>query len=222
MFSLWYCVRICKPYKLSLLEYRFNFYVLLNCYIIVERKSWKIKAFQTVKCFQTFKQLLLPVLEATMNCYAGDYSKCSRNSYACAGGVSNNWWNRSAFLGANRITCLCLEESDKQLIVEIVKMKLSASAIEELKLGTSTQKCEAVNRSLSVSLPKNNDFSRNVHGRLHSTIHRLNNGIAVSAEEKLEQVGVPTVGQVSLCSTTDAARSRVSKETREGPKYHDT
>ena len=102
-------------------------------------------------------------------------------------------------------------------------MKLSASAIEELKLGTSTQKCEAVNRSLSVSLPKNNnDFPRNVHGRLHSTIHRLNNGIVVSAEEKLEKVGVPTVGQVSPCSTTDAARSRVSKGTREGPKYHDT
>ena len=102
-------------------------------------------------------------------------------------------------------------------------MKLSASAIEELKLGTSTQKCEAVNRSLSVSLPKNNnDFPRNVHCRLHSTIHRLNNGIVVSAEEKLEKVGVPTVGQVSPCSTTDAARSRVSKGTREGPKYHDT
>ena len=31
---------------------------------------------------------------------------------ACAGGVSNNWWNRSAFIGVNRITCLCLEESD--------------------------------------------------------------------------------------------------------------
>ena len=41
-------------------------------------------------------------------------------------------------------------------------MKVSASAIEELKLGTSTQKCKAVNRSLSVSLPKHNDFPRNV------------------------------------------------------------
>ena len=75
--------------------------------------------------------------------------------------------------------------------MEIVNMKLSVSAIEELKLGTSTQKCEAVNRSLSISLPKGNDFPRNVHGRLHSTIHRPNNGIAVSgAKEKLEQVGV--------------------------------
>ena len=170
----------------------------------------------------TLKQLLPWVLEATVNCYAGDCSKCRRNAYACAGGVSNNWSNRSAFLGVNRITRFCIKESDKQLIMKIVKMKLSTSAIEELKLGTRMQKCEVVNRSLSVSLPKNNDFPRNVHGRLHSTIHRLNNGIAVSAEEKLEKVGVPTVRQVSQCSTTDAARSRVSKGTRERPKDHDT
>ena len=77
----------------------------------------------------SLKQLLPRMLEATVNCYAGDCSKCRRSSYACAGGVSNNWWNRSAFLGVNRIISLCLEESDKQLIVELVKMKLSASAI---------------------------------------------------------------------------------------------
>jgi hypothetical protein len=59
------------------------------------------------------------------------------------------------------------------------------SAIEQMKLGTSMQKCEAVIRSISVSLPKNNDFARNIHGRLSSTIHRLNNGVADSAEKKL-------------------------------------
>ena len=50
-------------------------------------------------------------------------------------------------------------------------------------------------RSLSISLPKDNDFPRNVHGTLHSTFHRLNNGIAVSAVEKLEQVSVQLSGR---------------------------
>ena len=138
----------------------------------------------------TIKKYLPRVLDATVSCYAGDCSKCRRYSYVCSGGVTNNWWNRSMFLSSHRITNLCLQENDKQLIFDIVKMKISVSAIEQMKLGTSTQKCEAVNRSISVSLPKNNDFARNIHGRLSSTIHRLNNGVADSAEKKLGCLGI--------------------------------
>ena len=48
----------------------------------------------------TLKQLLPRVMEAIVNCYAGDCSKCRRNSYTCTGGVSNN---KSAFIGVNCI-----------------------------------------------------------------------------------------------------------------------
>lgn len=136
------------------------------------------------------KRHLPHVLEATVGCYSSDCSKCRKYSYVCSGGATNDWWNRSVYLGSYKITSLCPDENDKQLLFDIIKMKISVSAIEEMKLGTSTQKCEAVNRSISVSLPKNNDFSRNVHGRLGSTIHRLNNGIADSAEKKMEHMGV--------------------------------
>jgi len=54
-------------------------------------------------------------------------------------------------------------------------MKLSVEALTNIRLNTDTQKCEAANRSLSVSLPKNVNFSRNMSGRASSTIHRLNN-----------------------------------------------
>lgn len=139
----------------------------------------------------TFIKKQLPhVLDATVNCYAGDCSKCRRYSYVCSGGVTNNWWNRSVFLGSYRITSLNLDKNDKKLLNDIVKMRIGVSAIEEVKSGTSTQKCEAVNRAISVSLPKNNDFSRNIHGRLSSTIHRLNNGLADSLVAKLDRVGV--------------------------------
>jgi len=58
-----------------------------------------------------------------------------------------------------------MTENDEQIVMEILKMKLSVEAMELLKLGTSTQKCEALNRSISVSLPKNVNFSKNVTGR---------------------------------------------------------
>lgn len=138
----------------------------------------------------SMRRALPHVVRAMVKCYDGDCSSCRRYSYVCSGGVTTSWWQRSMFLASHRLTHLNLQESDKFLLQEIIKMKLSVSTIEELKLGTSTQKCEAVNRAISVSLPKNVNYSRNVHGRLASTVHRLNNGLAESASEKLKCVGV--------------------------------
>ena len=36
-----------------------------------------------------------------------------------------------------------MNENDKMLVVELLKMKLSLSAVEQMKLYTDTQKCEA-------------------------------------------------------------------------------
>jgi hypothetical protein len=107
----------------------------------------------------------------------------------CSGGDSKNWWTRSMFLGANRITNLNMNNSDKVLVGEILKMKLSEEALMSKKFNTNTHKCEAVNRSISVSLPKNTNFGRNVVGRLGSTVHRLNNGLGQSMEQKAAHLG---------------------------------
>merc|ERR1712243_213782 len=42
------------------------------------------------------------------------------------------------------------------------------------------------NRSISISLPNNVNFSRTAEGRLASTIHRLNNGPGASTAEKVK------------------------------------
>uniref|UniRef100_K1QMY6 Uncharacterized protein n=1 Tax=Magallana gigas TaxID=29159 RepID=K1QMY6_MAGGI len=44
-------------------------------------------------------------------------------------------------------------------------MVLSISALNEMKLNTTTNKCESVNRTTSVSLPKNKTYSRNAKAR---------------------------------------------------------
>ena len=89
-----------------------------------------------------------------------------------------------------------MDESDKDLLLEILKMKLSTASVEQMKLYTDTQKCEAVNRSLSVSLQKNVNFSRNMEGRAYSTIHKLNNDPGTSTIQKCENSGVKLSARV--------------------------
>lgn len=155
------------------------------------------------RCSLAFKELMkvhsgnlpkiraaLPkLLEATIRCYDGDCTNCRRNSMVCGGGVTNSWWERSMFLSVNKVTSVNMNNEDKALLREILRMKLSEQALERLKLNTDTQKCEAINRSLSVSLPKNVNYARNLAGRASSTIHRLNNGPEKSTQDKLSAVG---------------------------------
>ena len=65
-----------------------------------------------------------------------------------------------------------------------------------MKLYTDTQKREAVNRSVSVSLPKNVNFSRNMEGRAYSAIHKLNNDPGTSTIQKCENSGVKLSARV--------------------------
>ena len=108
----------------------------------------------------TIKSRLPKVLEATLKCYNSDCSMCRRHSLVCDGNVHSDWWTRSAALGPAGICNLQMEESDLILLKEILMMRLSESAAESLKLNTSTQKLEASNRGLSVSVPKNVNLPR--------------------------------------------------------------
>ena len=93
------------------------------------------------------------------------------------------------FLASNRLFNLNKNDNDKQLLLEILKMKLSVAAFEQMKLYTDTQKCEAVNRALSVSLPKMTFFAT-MEGRASSAIHRINNDPGTSSIKKCESAGI--------------------------------
>ena len=58
----------------------------------------------------------------------------------CHGGVTNNWCGRSMFLSSNRIHNLNMNDNDKVLLLEILKMKLSVESVEQIELYTDTQK----------------------------------------------------------------------------------
>ena len=133
----------------------------------------------------SLRSILPKVLESKLTCYDGVCSRCFSHSVVCNNGVNNNWWTRYMFLASNRLFNLNKNDNDKQLLLEILKMKLSVAAVEQMKLYTNTQKCEAVNRALSVSLPKNDIFAT-MEGRTSSAIHRINNDPGTSSIKKCE------------------------------------
>ncbi|CAG2195328.1 unnamed protein product [Mytilus edulis] len=130
------------------------------------------------------------VLEATLRCYDGDCSMCKQYSVVCTGDEGYNWWTRSKYLGCYNITVLQMDEKDKLLLQEILKMKLSEQALNSMKLYDTTNKNEGVHRALSVNLPKNVIHSRGMQARLASGIHRNNNKPGTSAKMKCEHLGV--------------------------------
>ncbi|KAK3105143.1 hypothetical protein FSP39_018102 [Pinctada imbricata] len=151
----------------------------------------------TKKLFREFNgdisdigECLPKVLEVTLQCYAGDCSQCRNYALVCNGAATDNWWLVSNNLSTYNITELKMNDNDKFLVQEILKMKLSVQALETYKLFTDTNKNEALHHAASVSMPKNNDFARNMEGRLHSFIHRSNNLPGTSAIQKCEFMGI--------------------------------
>ena len=141
------------------------------------------------------------VVETVLDCYSGDCSGCRYNGVTCGGGHRKNWWNQSMYLWRCGLTHFTINEGDRAVLKAILQLRLGVEALRLTKLNLNTNKNEAINRGLSVSLPKNVNFSRNARARASSTIHRLNNGAGVSLIKKLEAVqsSITKGGQVARC-----------------------
>ena len=131
------------------------------------------------------------VIEATLNCYSGDCSKCRRNAIVCGGGRKTGWWTKSLYLRPNQLTHLNITHSDREKLRALLNIRLGVDALEKTKLNLNTNKNEAANRGLSASLPKNVTFSRNCTARAYAAVHRMNHGIGASLLHKLEQANCP-------------------------------
>ena len=106
-----------------------------------------------------------------------------------------------------------MNDHDRSLLGEILKMRLSEETVKQTRFGTSTQKCESFNRSLSVSLPKNVNYGRNAIGRLSSAILRSNLGIEVSTQEKAKVYGV------TFSPKTKKALQQLDRESKHHKTY---
>ena len=135
---------------------------------------------------------LMPrVIETTLDCYSGECEKCRYYSVVCAGGKRKNWWKKSVHLHSGRISHLNMTDTDRATLRNLINIRLGVRALEMTKLCMNTNRNEGLNRSLSASLPKNVNVSRNVTGRACAAIDRLNYGTGASLLRKLESNRAP-------------------------------
>lgn len=130
------------------------------------------------------------VIETTLDCYAGDCSKCKKKSIVCQG-EKKPWISQSMHLRNAGVTALNINDDDRKIMKELLSFYLGEASLDLMKLNSNTNKNESVNRAVSASLPKNVLFSRNGKARALTAVSRLNNGIGNSLIASLESVGAP-------------------------------
>jgi hypothetical protein len=133
--------------------------------------------------FEKMREALAPVPSAIIKCYQGNCSLCRQHSFVCP-----DSWDSSYLPGHFEIYP---SSSDETQLLKCIKMRLGEEALRKTYLKTSTQKCEAFNRTLSRTNPKILTFKRNFAGRIHSAAHLVNCGIASSTIQKCARVGAP-------------------------------
>ena len=131
-----------------------------------------------------------------MKCYAGDHSSCQSAPLAKLTGCSGPsklrcWFYTSHTMRACGITRLQLTEKNSIFLQSVIEMKLSPSALNYVARGETTSKCEATNRAINKSLPKNRLFSRTSKGRVSSAIGRINNNFEDFTKMKFTAMNVP-------------------------------
>lgn len=153
-----------------------------------------MKMFQVAhhKCHGNTDQMtkvLRTAVESTLDCYAGDCSGCKKKqSLVCKGG-RKHWRACSHYLAACGFMDMNISDSDKRIIRELMNFYLGAEAVKLMKTNSTTNYNEAVNRSISSSLPKNVNYPRTIKARALSAVCRVNKGAGNSVVEGLESIG---------------------------------
>lgn len=135
------------------------------------------------------KRAMTYVRDAMVHCYQGNHSLCRRHSGVCRAKKKKNWLIDSAFLPENFV--LNCNDTDKEKLERLIDYRLGQKVIEKTKHLLTTQKCEAVNRAISSTTPKNKTFSRNFAARVHSAVNAVNRGIGDSILSQTQFIGAP-------------------------------
>jgi hypothetical protein len=127
-------------------------------------------------------------IDATIECYSGNCKNCRRHSVVCKGG-SKSWRAKSSFLTSCEATDLRPTENDKLVMRSLLNFYLGRKALDLMSTNCNTNRNEAVNRSISASLPKNVNFARNGPARALASVSRVNKGTGKAIIDSLEVVG---------------------------------
>lgn len=130
------------------------------------------------------------IIETSIDCYAGNCDNCKKESLVCPGG-KKNWRATSHYLQSSECMVLNVTENDKNILRELMRFYLGKESLQTMKLLSTTNKNESVNRSLSSCLPKIVNFARNTKARALSAVTRVNKGQGTMLVDMLEGAGCP-------------------------------
>jgi len=132
------------------------------------------------------RQSMPDVVDTIVLCFKGYCgANCKKYSHVCPG----NFRQAKNYLPS--IVRIKMTSSDELVLKRCINMVLGHDNLSLTKLLTTTQKCEAVNRSYTAVTPKSVTFSRNASGRIHGQVLKLNNGYGNSAVIKTCALGAP-------------------------------
>ena len=145
--------------------------------------------------------------DAIIDCYQGDHKLCLKWSFLCKGRGP-----KLLKYGEKNSIKLVMTEEDRDKVRTLIGARLGRQAILKTKLGTNTQKSEAVNSAYVRSVPKFKTFSRNIHGRIHSRVHLLNRGRCLSTLKKLKAIGIRVHHGTTVVRQLCALQKRVTND----------
>jgi len=124
---------------------------------------------------RVLKRVMPNVISTMILCFRGYCgTECRKYSLVCSGHHAQS----KNYLPAN--VKVKMTANDQTVLTKCIEMILGPTALDATKLLTTTQKCEAVNRSYQAVNPKTMNFSRNCGGRIHGQVHKLNVGYGSS------------------------------------------
>ena len=168
---------------------------------------------------------MIHIRDAIVSCYCGHHKPCRRYSFACRGTERNNWVLNSKFLNKSvKFSGLKPTKCDKEKLIKVIDYRLGPLMLKNTKHLLTTQKCEAVNRAISSTVPRNMTFSRNYSARVHAAVHSVNVGIGEALISECHAVGAPIthgtrVTRQLLKMQEDDAKFKLSKKSKKS-KLH--
>ena len=145
------------------------------------------QAFKTHKNeVYVIKQQMPKTIKAIIKCYQGNCGiACKLNSYVCTGLPGSRW--EKSFLPSEERTCMSAD--DEFQVENCIKVLLGQKSLGLVRFLTSTQKCEAFNRTLQRCNPKTVTYSRNFPGRVHTAVHMNNHKFGNSTVLRTKVLG---------------------------------
>ncbi len=136
---------------------------------------------------------LVHVVNDTVDCYSGDCKNCDMHTTMCNGRCKSNWWQGSMVLSSLgwKSGALTMDVQDRYFLTTLLEMKLSITALKEMKLNSNTNAVEGFNSSLGASLAKRVTHFRNAPGRAHGAAYRINNKVGNAVIKSMEHLGAP-------------------------------